>query len=46
MLNGLKTIFLTSSAGDFSGSFGFINKVYNLLTKKYGKRMGWVARKI
>ena len=44
--DGLKPLFFTSSAGDFSGSFGFISKVYNLLTKKYGKRMGWVARKI
>jgi len=44
--DGLRPIFFTSSAGDFSGSFRFVTKIYNLVTKKFGKRMGWVAKKI
>ncbi len=46
VLNGLKPIFFTLSARDFSGSLRFISKIHNLLSKKIGKRMGWVARKI
>ena len=44
--DGLKPVFFTSSAGDFSGSFRFVTKFYNLVTKKFGKRMGWVAKKV
>jgi len=43
---GLIPMLFTSSAGDFSGSFRFVTRVYNLLVRKFGKRMGWIARKI
>lgn len=43
---GLMPVFFTSSAGDFSGGFRFVTKAYNLLVKKFGKRMGWIAKKL
>jgi len=44
--NGLKPVFFASSAGDFSSSFRFVGLMYTLLTRKFGKRMGWVAKKV
>ncbi len=42
--NNLKPIYFYSSAGDLDGFFPF-NRIYNLISRKLGGRMGWLAQK-
>ena len=42
---GLEPVYFASSAGDYSNNFRILGKIWNLLTRKFGKRMGWVAKK-
>lgn len=44
--NSLEPICFTSSVVDFSDSCEFVTLAYNLLTRKLGKRMGWVAKRV
>jgi len=43
--NGLEPVYFASSAGDYSNNFRILGRIYNLITKKFGKRMGYVAKK-
>ncbi len=44
--NNLKPIFFDSSSGDKGGGLPRISSLYNIIFKKFGRRMGWLAQKI
>ena len=44
--NGLEPVYFASSAGDYSNNFRILGRIYNFIVKKFGKRMGYVAKKL